>query len=270
MIALFWNPTGSESNEECMNEPAIDNESKPKPPWQPLGPIDRRVVGVLIEKAKTTPDAYPLSLNALSTGCNQKNNRDPMMQLTEDAVEESLVRLRALGAVQEVQGSGRVSRFRHHMYEWLGVEKVELAVMAELLLRGAQTEGELRGRAARMEPIPDVNALRPILASLRQKGLVISLTSEGRTQIVSHALYPADEFEKLRAQNESLGSREPLVPTHSAPVSQRATGEFDALRSDLDETRAQIAELRREFDELTRHFHRSEEEVRQLKQALGG
>jgi len=253
-----------------MNEPVIDTESKPKPPWQPLGPIDRRVVGVLVEKAKTTPDTYPLSLNALSTGCNQKNNRDPVMLLTDDAVEESLARLRASGAVQEVQGSGRVSRYRHHMYEWLCVEKVELAVMAELLLRGAQTEGELRGRAARMEPIPDVNALRPILDSLRQKGLVISLTSEGRAHVVSHALYPADELEKLRAHYESSESREPLAPAHSLPIGQRANNDVEALRSELAKTRAEIAQLRHEFDDLTQNFHRNEEEVRQLKQALGG
>jgi uncharacterized protein YceH (UPF0502 family) len=89
-----------------MNEPANESESKQNPPWQPLGPIDRRVVGVLVEKAKTTPDVYPLSRNALTTGCNQKNNRDPVMQLTEDAVEESLARLRLLGAVQEVTETG--------------------------------------------------------------------------------------------------------------------------------------------------------------------
>jgi uncharacterized protein YceH (UPF0502 family) len=252
-----------------MNEPAIDSESKSKPPWQPLGPIDRRVVGVLVEKAKTTPDVYPLSLNALATGCNQKNNRDPVMQLSEDAVEESLTRLRSLGAVQEVQGSGRVSRFRHHMYEWLGVEKVELAVMAELFLRGAQTEGELRGRAARMEPIADVNALRPILGSLRQKGLVISLTSEGRGHVVSHALYPADELEKLRAQYESHESRETLAPARSSPMGQRASNEGEGLQSELAEIRAGLAQLRQEFDELNQNFHRTEEEVRQLKQALG-
>src|SRR5262245_62757548 len=129
-----------------------------------------------------------MSLNALRTGCNQKNNREPVTQLTDEDVEESLARLRPLGAVEEVQGSGRVARFRHHMYEWLGVDKVELAVMAELLLRGAQTEGELRGRAARMEPIADLAALRPILASLKQKGLVVSVTPEGRGHVLTHAL----------------------------------------------------------------------------------
>src|SRR4029079_8425429 len=121
------------------------------PRWKPLPAIDRRVIGVLIEKAKTTPDVYPLSVNALRSGCNQKNNRYPLMELEEEDISESLERLKALGAVTEVQGSSRVARFRHQLYEWLGVDKVELSVMAELLLRGAQTEGELRGRVSRMD-----------------------------------------------------------------------------------------------------------------------
>ncbi len=106
--------------------------------WQPLSAIDRRVIGVLVEKAKTTPDQYPLTVNAIVTGSNQKNNRYPQMELDADDVTESLDRLRTLGLITEVQGSGRVSKYRHMAYEWLGVEKVELSVMAELLLRGAR------------------------------------------------------------------------------------------------------------------------------------
>ncbi len=93
---------------------------------------------------------------------------------------ESLDRLKMAGAVVEVQGSGRAPKFRHLMYEWLAVDKVELAVMTELLLRGAQTEGELRGRASRMEPIADLTALRTVLDSLRAKGLITYLTPAGR------------------------------------------------------------------------------------------
>src|SRR6185295_3657374 len=139
--------------------------------------------------AKTTPDQYPMTINGLITGSNQKSNRDPQMTLDEGDVTDALDRLKGVGVVVEIQGSGRVNKFRHLLYEWLGVDKVESAVMAELLLRGAQTEGELRGRAARMEAIADLNALRPVLQSLRAKGLVISLSPEGRGHIVSHALY---------------------------------------------------------------------------------
>ena len=141
--------------------------------------MDRRVLGVLAEKAKTTPDGYPMSLNAICTGCNQKSNRDPVMQLELDDVQESLDRLRQLGAVGMVEGYGRVTKYRHYLYEWLGVEKIELSVMTELLLRGAQTEGELRGRASRMDAIPDLAGLRALLASLKAKKLVIPLDAGG-------------------------------------------------------------------------------------------
>ena len=119
-------------------------------PWQPLERVPRRILGVLVEKAKTTPDNYPLSLNALVAGCNQKSNRSPQMDLSPEDVEEGLEQLRELQAIAEVHGDGRVIRYRHYMKEWMGVDGTELAVMAELLLRGTQTVGELRGRAARM------------------------------------------------------------------------------------------------------------------------
>ncbi len=108
-----------------------DNAQSEPPRWQPLSAIDRRVAGVLVEKAKTTPDAYPLSLNAIVTAANQKNNRYPLMELEAEAAQESVDRLRGLGAIALVQGSSRVDRFRHLLYEWLRVDKVELAVAAE-------------------------------------------------------------------------------------------------------------------------------------------
>ena len=118
------------------------------PPWVPLAPRERRVLGVLVEKAKTTPEYYPLSLAAIVTGCNQKSNRDPVTNYDQDDVEETLHNLRKKGAVILVEGSGRVQRWKHTLYDWLKVSKVELAVMAELLLRGPQTEGELRAGPA--------------------------------------------------------------------------------------------------------------------------
>src|SRR3990172_11547408 len=170
------------------------------PRWQPLEALERRVLGVLVEKAKTTPENYPLSLNSLKSGCNQKNNRAPLMQVEEDQVEAALEELRRVGAVAVIQGSGRVDKYRHLAYDWLGVEKVELAVMAELLLRGAQTVGELRGRAARMEPIKDLADLRPVLDALVAKGLIVFLTPEGRGAVVTHTLYQERELEKVRRE----------------------------------------------------------------------
>ena len=168
--------------------------------WQPLNSRQRRVLGVLVEKAKTTPDAYPMTVNGIVAGSNQKSNREPQLNLSTDDVEQILDELRALECVTEIQGSGRVPKYRHHAYEWLGVEKTELAVMTELLLRGEQTLGELRGRAARMEPIADLAALKPVVDSLLAKGLMIELTPAGRGQVVTHNLHKERELVELRAR----------------------------------------------------------------------
>jgi uncharacterized protein len=204
------------------------------------------------------------------------------MQLDPEQVEESLERLRGLGAVGLIQGYGRVAKYRHYLYEWLGVDKVELAVMAELLLRGAQTEGELRARAARMEPIADLTALRPILASLTSKGLVISLTPEGRGHVLTHALYAPRELENLRAQFAAgaiplaAGSGEEGPPEPHGRVSprlatpERPAGEtHDALRRELDELRTQVVQLRSDLDELAATLRQTDDDVRRLKNELG-
>jgi len=175
------------------------------PRWKPLDERQRRVLGVLIEKAKTTPAGYPMSVNAIVTGCNQKSNRDPVMDLDDFGVEKTLDELRTLGAVSEIDWLGRVAKYKHQAYEWLGVSKVELAVMAELLLRGAQTMGDLRARASRMEPIADLTALRPIVTQLIERKLMIALTPPGRGQVVTHNLYPPRELADLRAGTD--GSR---------------------------------------------------------------
>lgn len=238
--------------------------------WQVLSSRQRRVLGVLIEKAKTTPDAYPLTVNALVSGSNQKNNREPQTSYTPEEVEQALEELRALGAVTEVQGSGRVPKYRHHAYEWFGVEKTELAVMAELLLRGEQTLGELRGRAARMEPIADMNALKPVVEGLVKKGLMIELTGPGRGQIVSHNLYKEREINELKARlagyvppaaSSDNDEPAPRVTAGPAVVARAAaagvsvpTGptkdEFAELSVEVAELRAEVARLRETVSRL--------------------
>ncbi len=126
-------------NEQQMGTVEAGGATAPR--WKPVGRVDRRVVGVLVEKSKTTPDQYPMTINGLINGANQKSNRDPQMELEESDIIDSLDRLKMVGAVIEVQGSGRVPKYRHLLYEWLGVNKVELAVMAELLLRGRRPRG---------------------------------------------------------------------------------------------------------------------------------
>jgi uncharacterized protein YceH (UPF0502 family) len=263
--------------------------ARAQPRWQPLGPIGRRIVGALAEKAKTTPDAYPMSLNAIVTACNQKSNRFPLMQLQSDAVEEALEGLRGMGAVGMVEGYGRVTKYRHYLYEWLGVDKVEMAVMTELLLRGAQTQGELRGRASRMEPLADLPALRSVLESLRSKGLVLMLTPEGRGQVVSHALYQPREMESLRAQycqsapagespikdegarmkeQEQPAPGEPSPPASTMPVAERELAA--AIRRDMEAMRSQLAQLQSDVHDLAARQQQMDEEIRGLKDALGG
>jgi uncharacterized protein len=255
------------TSERASAEPA-------KPKWQPLDALERRVLGVLIEKAKTTPENYPLSLNALKNGCNQKNNRAPLMSVEEDAVDAALEALRRMGAVAEIQGSGRVNKFRHLAYEWLGVEKVEMAVMAELLLRGAQTVGELRGRAARMEPIKDLAELRPVLDSLQSKGLVVFLTPEGRGAVVTHTLYQEREMDKVRREAATLGPgdepAERAVTTTAAQASApapRSAGdpELARLREEMNVLQREFASVRAEFESTTEALRRGLDELnRQL------
>ena len=205
------------------------------PPWKPLDANQRRVLGVLVEKAKTTPSAHPMTVNAIVTGCNQKNNREPITSLDDFDVEKALSELCALGAVSEIDWLGRVPKYKHLAYEWLGVNKVEAAVIAELLLRGAQTLGDLRSRAARMEPIADLAALKPVVDALLERGLMIELTLTGRGQIVSHAIYTAPELAELKARYADHVMRAglpdgELARQHSPvePAPTRTTG--DALR----------------------------------------
>lgn len=171
------------------------------PQWKPVDETSRRILGVMIEKAKTTPNAYPLTLNSLTTGCNQKNNRDPVMNLEEEIVEDVCEQLREKGALVQIEGSGRVSKYRHNLYDWFGVEKVELSILGELLLRGAQTVGDLRQRASRMDAIESLDELSTLLAKLQEKGLVEALSPPGRGQIVTHTLYLPHERQWVRKKH---------------------------------------------------------------------
>jgi len=276
-----------------MQDPTAPAEAKPAPRWQPLSALERRVAGVLVEKAKTTPNAYPMSVSAICTAANQKSNRFPVMQVQAEDVEQSLERLRGLGAVGMIEGYGRVVKYRHYLYDWLGVDKVELAVMAELLLRGPQTEGALRGRAARMEPIADLAALRPILVSLKTKGLVLPLTPEGRGHVVTHALYPPRELEALRGEFGRRGAaalapgdedhpppaappkplaREPGATAGAAtaaPSGPAPAESVGGLGRQLEQLRAEVAQLRSDLDDLAAALDTTTGELERLKSELG-
>jgi len=207
-------------------------------PMRPLDTNERRVLGVLVEKAKTTPDQYPLSLNALVTGCNQKSNRAPVMTLDEEQVIRAVRSLQSIGAVAEVFGSGKLPRYRHLAYEWLGVGKEELAILGELLLRGEQTEGDLRGRASRMDEIPDLPSLRGHLDRLAARDLVVWLSPPGRGRMLTHGLLPDEKLDKVRRE---LGTAAAAKPARQSAAD---SGEVAALRQRIAELEAELAELR--------------------------
>lgn len=244
------------------------------PAWPALNILERRVLGVLVEKAKTTPDAYPMSLNALTTGCNQKSNREPAMNLTDDAVEETLSHLQKQNLVSKIVG-GRVERWRHLLYEAWRADKVELAVLAELLLRGPQTEGELRGRASRMEPIDDLDALRNILRKLVERGLVVYLTPEGRRgTVVSHGFHAPEELTALRRTHpvEASIPAPDTAPAHARPAapSGPSSDAPEGTLTDLASARREIAELRLKVADLEALVARLDAQVQALRQSLGG
>ena len=220
--------------------------------WKPIDRNERRILGVLVEKAKTTPQNYPLSLASLVAGSNQKSNRAPQMQLDEDDVTLALDKLRALGAVREVQGSGRVSKFRHAAYEWLGVDAPGSAIMTELLLRGPQTMGELRARASRMHDFPDLDLVAETLKVLQQSGLVQSLSPPGRGQTFAHCLYPPDEQHYLAQKVlANLPDDAPAVSKSSAPaVASPDDDVVEQLQQRIETMEAEIEELKRRLDRI--------------------
>jgi len=209
----------------------------------------RRVLGVLVEKAKTTPAGYPMTVNAIVTACNQKNNRDPVTAYDDIDVERALDQLRTMGAVAEIDWMGRAAKYKHLAYDWLGVSRVELAVLGELLLRGAQTLGDLRGRAARMEPIADVAELKPVVDSLVERGLVVELTPPGRGQLVTHGLYTAPELDEQRRLHGSGAGRAESPGAAGAPPSRPTPApEAPDLVERVAALESEVARLRTELD----------------------
>jgi uncharacterized protein YceH (UPF0502 family) len=225
----------------------------------PLSARERRVLGVLIEKQKTTPEYYPMTISALVTGCNQKSNRDPVTSYDADQVEEILEGLRRKGAVILVEGAGRGPKWKHTLYDWLDLKNrpTELAILAELLLRGPQTEGELRGRASRMNEIPDLDALDRLLEFLKQRGLVVQLSPPGQRRgvVVTHGMYPPEELERVRQAHQRAALAAPGDDDDApAPAASRRApaheAELGELRTEIEQVRAELAGLRAEFEAL--------------------
>jgi uncharacterized protein len=213
-----------------------------------LDSLEARVIGCLIEKQVTTPDQYPLSLNALANACNQKSNRDPPMSLDEPTVQRTLDALSRKHLILERSGFGsRVPKYQHLFcnteYGSLKFSAQELAVVCELLLRGPQTAGELRARAARMAPFADASEVEAALQSLSEREprpLVARLPREaGRRESRYMHLFggePAHEAaaERAEAQLESHAAEDGALASRVARLEE----EVHRLQAELGELKA--------------------------------
>ena len=223
-----------------------------------------------MEKSKTTPDAYPMTFAGLCTGCNQKSNRAPIANYSSEQVETIVDELRAIGALTIVQGLGRNTKVRHYAYNWLGISKVESAVMTELLLRGEQTLGELRTRAARMEPINDLQHMTELFNELKRRNLVVELSPPGRGQIVTHNLYPEWELEQVRksvtAGISASGDADEFTNTSTRPT---ASNDRANNSSANDQANVRIQALDLEIETLKATVNDLQTRLGRLEKDLG-
>jgi len=196
---------------------------------------EARVLGALVEKGITTPDYYPLSINALQNACNQKSSREPVMEMDESAVRQALHGLQEKGLV-EGRGDGRVGKYAHRMQDVFNFNRAETAVMCLLLLRGAQTPGELRGRAERLFQFEDLGQVQSTLQRLmeREPALVKVLPRQPGMKEVRYI--------QLLSNDVSVES----VPDAQVSVSERRSG----LEEQIAELRSEVAELRRRLELL--------------------
>jgi len=236
-------------------------------PLTELSRKQRRVLGVLLEKAFTVPDQYPMTLKAITTGCNQKNNRDPVSNYSEDDVADTLSALQEKGFVGCLHTEGgRTERYRHYMRRTTTLSEPQLAIMTELLLRGRQQLGELRTRASRMVAIDSQDVLRQALAGLLEQNLVKANGPLDRRGIeVDHHLYPAGEnHEPLSAWTEEPEESAPARPAAPRPevVPDRIAPDRIAnlestvaqLREELGQARSDIRTLQDRVDDLIRQL----------------
>lgn len=217
-----------------------------------LDDVEVRVLGALIEKQVTTPEYYPLTLNALVHACNQTSNRDPVVAYDERTVAGALERLRAKKLARVVQtADGRVPKYRHVLNEVVELKAAELAVMCVLLLRGPQTVGELRGRTERLYSFSDLTYVEGTLQGLMERAdgpLVVKLPRQAGRKESRYAhllagpveveeqprsLRPEPAMAAVRAENERIAQLE---------------GEVATLRRELDELRQQFSEFKKQFE----------------------
>ena len=211
-----------------------------------LSLLETRVLGVLVEKEHTVPDTYPLSRNALTAGCNQKNNRDPVIEAHETEVQAALDSLRADTLVIESSGT-RVTRYAHNIGRVLGIPSQSVALMAALMLRGPQTAAELRSATERMHRFADVSSVEAFLTELAERGedaggpLVVKLARAAgeREARWAHLLSGPVASASGQGDTPALGG--------AADIS---LSELDALRANQVRLTAEVADLRGKLERM--------------------
>lgn len=210
-----------------------------------LTTIEARVLGALVEKEITTPEYYPLSLNALVNACNQKNNREPVMHLDEDEVRQALHRLEDNQLAGPRRGSdSRVAKYEHHLQEVFNFTRGEVAVLCVLLLRGPQTPGELRGRTERMHRFEELEDVLSALQRLMQRepSLVRALPRQPGTKEVRYAHLLSGEIDVPVAAIE---------PSDVAPVDAASNDRLLQLETDVATLKEELRELKEQVARIT-------------------
>jgi len=216
-----------------------------------LNPTEVRVVGALIEKQVTTPEYYPLTLNALRQACNQLSNREPVVAFDEKTVAWALESLRDRKLIRVVTtADGRVPKYRHVLDEALGLKSPEMAVMCVLMLRGAQTVGEIRTRTERLYPFSALSFVETTLEDLmmREPPLVVKLPRQTGRKESRYAHLLGGEVQVAEAEDAT-----PQV--ERATLEVRAESEkFTRLEEELKSVRADLSELQEQFREFKKQF----------------
>ena len=215
-----------------------------------LSDVEARVLGCLVEKEITTPEYYPLSLNALLHACNQKSNREPLMNLEEDAVRHALRGLGEHALARSASGDSRVAKYEHRLAEMFNFTRPEAAILCELLLRGPQTPGELRSRAERMHPFEDLSVVHTTLKHLmeREPPLVTLLPRQPGTKEARYA--------HLLSGNVEVQESPHVQPNRVNAVSKSfVDGDRVAqLEREVADLQQEIADLKRQFAEFRKQF----------------
>ena len=209
-----------------------------------LSLLETRVLGVLAEKQHTVPDSYPLTLNALLSGCNQKSSRDPVIEASESEVAVALDSLRALSLIVETSG-GRASRYGHNIERVLHIPSQSTALLTMLMLRGPQTAGELRINCDRLHKFADIASVESFLVELAERaagGLVVELPRQpgSRENRWVHLLSGAPAIE----ERVSAGA------VSAMPPGDVTVGEISALKANVARLEAEVSELRTRMDRL--------------------